>query len=104
MFKSREKALHRPGEAVLAHVEDPLSLPQAGARGGIIRGAEGKEPHVQNYEAFGYTGARGGVPMRNTRLLAALALAAFTILAQAQQKEIKIGLISALSGPFAGSA
>src|SRR3954451_305980 len=41
---------------------------------------------------------RGGVPMR---LLAAV-LAAFTVLAHAQQKEIKIGFIYDVSGPFAG--
>src|SRR5260221_5641696 len=40
--------------------------------------------------------------MRNARFLVALALAAFTILAQAQQKEIKIGFIYDVSGPFAG--
>src|SRR3954463_5950893 len=41
---------------------------------------------------------RGGVPMR---LLAAV-LAAFTVLAHAQPKEIKIGFIYDVSGPFAG--
>src|SRR5882672_1728444 len=40
--------------------------------------------------------------MRNIRLLAAAALAAFAVLAQAQQKEIKIGFIYDVSGPFAG--
>jgi branched-chain amino acid transport system substrate-binding protein len=40
--------------------------------------------------------------MRNTRLLAAVALAAFAALSQAQQKEIKIGFIYDVSGPFAG--
>ncbi len=40
--------------------------------------------------------------MRNARFLAALALAAFAIVAQAQQKEIKIGFIYDVSGPFAG--
>src|SRR5260370_11747956 len=40
--------------------------------------------------------------MRNARFLAALALAAFAIVAQAQQKEIKIGFIYDVTGPFAG--
>src|ERR1044071_2371879 len=42
--------------------------------------------------------ARGGVPMR----LIAAALAAFALAAHAQQKEIKIGFVYDVSGPFAG--
>src|SRR6478672_11759088 len=41
---------------------------------------------------------RGGVPMR----LIAAVLAAFAVAAHAQQKEIKIGFIYDVSGPFAG--
>ncbi len=40
--------------------------------------------------------------MRNTRLFAAIAFAAFAALSQAQQKEIKIGFIYDVTGPFAG--
>ncbi len=40
--------------------------------------------------------------MRNTRILAAMALCAFAALSQAQQKEIKIGFIYDVTGPFAG--
>src|SRR5256714_12138006 len=45
---------------------------------------------------------RGGDPMRIARLAAAVALAACVATAAAQQKEIKIGFIYDVSGPFAG--